>query len=284
MASFTADESIFNLIPKVLPAIVKPPQYVSIHDPKQQVSHSTNNRKAPNMGLSQHEGIVNRPDNYLRKNAGLPAMDGSGGRKKTLAPLNNSGNNKENIGNASLSGSGGKHASLNKYDALETRKPLVPRRDDGNPVLIRKGTEKNFITANAVEAILRVPVAKADNAPDYLRKPDYGQVPQYLSEVKKEIDEENELIDAFVKQQMNSYADAPEYCEAMNNGERLELIEKLKIKWDKVNKSYQVLCMHTIFEGNAKYTKEAYEKQMSEIESDLGKLMVNGDVMIDYAN
>ena len=42
---------------------------------------------------------------------------------------------------------------------------------------------------------------------------DYGKVPKYLDNVKKEIQTENEMIDAFVRKQMSEYEDAPEFCD-----------------------------------------------------------------------
>ena len=142
-------------------------------------------------------------------------------------------------------------------------------------------TEKNFITANAVESILAVPkVIEPAGGPDYLRKQDFGKVPRYLDNVKKEIAAENEMIDAFVRKQMSEYEDAPEFCEQMEEEERAELIEKLKSKWDDVNKRYQVLCMHTLFEGHQKAKKEMYEEELNKIEADLEKLTVKGPVMV----
>lgn len=145
-------------------------------------------------------------------------------------------------------------------------------------------TEKNFITANAVEAILTVPQApEVKEAPDYLKKEDYGKVPEYLAQVKDEIKQENELIDRFVAQQMMEYEDAPELCDEMDEEERAVLIEKLKTKWDAVNKRYQVLCMHTMFEGHSKIKKENFEKELDGIEADLAKLTTKGPVLISHA-
>ena len=38
-------------------------------------------------------------------------------------------------------------------------------------------TTKNFVTANAVEAILQVPTVSYSTEPDYLKKADYAKVP-----------------------------------------------------------------------------------------------------------
>ncbi|CAN0014986.1 unnamed protein product, partial [Choristocarpus tenellus] len=80
------------------------------------------------------------------------------------------------------------------------RKETVPRREE-RPVS-GIATNKNFITSNAVEAILAVPNRKENLEVDYLRKEDYGMVPKYLTQVKDEIARENNMINTFVREQM----------------------------------------------------------------------------------
>jgi hypothetical protein len=74
---------------------------------------------------------------------------------------------------------------------------------------------------------------------NYLKKEDYGKVPVYLSQVQEEIRRENEMIESYVKRQETSYAQEPEGYAVLTEGERLELIEALKAKWDAVNANYQ---------------------------------------------
>merc|ERR1712028_203181 len=108
------------------------------------------------------------------------------------------------------------------------------------------GTAKNFVTANAVEAILQVPAVRYSEEPDYMGKQDYGKVPAYLSQVKEEIKRENE---------------------------RREIIYALKQKWDHVNRGYQ-LCTHksdfTSFGDIAK--KKGFEAELKQLEADIAKL------------
>lgn len=63
------------------------------------------------------------------------------------------------------------------------RKQAVPKRND-KPIMGLK-TTKNFITANAVEAILQVPKVNVTDEPDYLKKADFGQTPAYLQQVRR---------------------------------------------------------------------------------------------------
>lgn len=127
------------------------------------------------------------------------------------------------------------------FHYTDQRKNSVPDRTD-RPVLGIKST-KNYITANAVEAILAVPQVRARTEPDYLNKADYGRVPAYLSQVKEEIRRENDLIDAFVNEQMGySLASNEPPMETLPDEERGQLIRDLKHKWDVVNSKYQKMC------------------------------------------
>ncbi|GMI08849.1 hypothetical protein TrLO_g10182 [Triparma laevis f. longispina] len=238
-------ESIYNLVPKVQKKVERPPMYKSRHNPLAPIAFSTNKGGAPNLGKMKNHAD---PVNFLRKST--PS------KRNPLKPIENKFN----------------------YPASKPLKAKVPSKDD-RPV-VGLFTEKNFVTANAIEAILAVPRIPDSAAPDYLRKEDFGKVPKYLGEVQKEISQENEMIDAFVRKQMEAYEDTPELCDAMPDEERVVLIEKLKTKWDAVNKKYQVLCMHTMFEGHQKAKKEHFEKEMNGIEEDLEKLTSNGPLMI----
>lgn len=82
-----------------------------------------------------------------------------------------------------------------KY-AESRHKDPIPSRSDHPVMGIR--TSKNFITANAVEAILAAPRVVPEANPNYMLKQDYGKVPAYLSQVKEEIRRENEMIDRCV--------------------------------------------------------------------------------------
>lgn len=72
------------------------------------------------------------------------------------------------------------------------RKPALPKRDEA-PLCGLK-SEKDFITANAVDAILTLPKRKVEPTPDWLAKPEYGKAPTYLARIKGEIEAEHEFI------------------------------------------------------------------------------------------
>ncbi len=52
-------------------------------------------------------------------------------------------------------------------------------------------SDKNFIVSNAVENILAAPKLPENKEKDYLKKKNYGKVPKYLQNIKKEIEDES---------------------------------------------------------------------------------------------
>lgn len=84
---------------------------------------------------------------------------------------------------------------------LDSRKPIVP-----SPPQLAKKSTKNFVTTNALTNITAVPkkptpkyvdcptgkshdLEKSGLLPKFVKKEDYGQVPTYLEQRKKELEE-----------------------------------------------------------------------------------------------
>lgn len=143
-------------------------------------------------------------------------------------------------------------------------------------------TTKNFITANAVEAILQVPKVKVTDEPDYLKKADYGQTPAYLAQVQEEIRRENEMIDAYVKEQMGlAQNDKDDLTEQLGDDERAELVNALKTKWDAVNAKYQKMTHNVNLDTVGKVKrKETMENELKTLEADISKLEKPGPIYI----
>jgi len=145
-------------------------------------------------------------------------------------------------------------------------KPPVPRRDE-KPVM-GLVSQKNYITANAVDNILAVPKKPVSNEVNYLQKQDYGQVPQYLGRVKQQIQEEYRMIEEMT--QSNQPQDEDE-IEMLTDAEREKLLDGLKANWAQINKEYQTLSF-TLDTPAKKKRKEEYEAQLEQIENDIKKL------------
>ena len=68
----------------------------------------------------------------------------------------------------------------------------MPKKDE-KPIM-GLVSDKNFIVSNAVENILAAPKLPGSSDKDYLKKKNYGKVPKYLQTIKKEIEDEYQLV------------------------------------------------------------------------------------------
>lgn len=249
-------ESIFNLVPVEVPEPPKPPMYRSKYDPKTPVSgstfgiHGTTQLLGAGSVKKQSTATFGKP---LNSQLPDPSTYLKRGDKCSKVP---------------------QRANVGAYERPDEgpKKSGVPPRSE-KPVMGIK-TTKNFITANAVEAILQVPRVKSTTEPDYLKKADYAQVPAYLDQVKEEIRRENEMIDAYVKEQMGyGYEERDDVMEQLSDSERNALIDALKSKWDSVNAKYQKMTHNVNLDTVGKVKrKEAMEKELKMLEADIGKL------------
>jgi len=261
-----SEESIYALIPQPVEAPMKNPMHKSKHPPTVPPTFSTfnvngnNNAGYMNVGgqtggaPGDHvkrsyatfgkEGNARKPTEMLKKGQGL----------KPMPPPPTEG------GFTYVHAADRKPAVPTAGECAEARKTQAP-----------PAQTKNFITSNAVENILAVP-KRPEEAPDWLKKKDYGRVPSYLQKIKKEIMDEYEYIRTM--QQAQSEA-GPPGMRLLPEDERLSLIDDLKQKWDDVNVQYQqssVLSLASLDTIGKVKRKEMYEAQLAQIEKDIEKL------------
>ena len=156
------------------------------------------------------------------------------------------------------------------YDP-EFKKPDVPKRDE-KPIhgLV---SDKNFIVANAVEAILSAPRLPEQKDRDYLKKKTYGRVPKYITKIKNEIEDEYNLVREMQIEEQNE-KDRQKFL--MPEAERQELIAALKKKWEVLHVDYQKETHHSKLDTLGKLKrKEGIEREMDQIEQDIKKLQKN---------
>jgi hypothetical protein len=162
---------------------------------------------------------------------------------------------------------------------MDKRKEGVPTKDD-RPIM-GITTSKNFITANAVEAILQAPRRPTQKELNYLKKEDYGKNPAYLTQVKEEIRRENEMIERYVKEQMGEVERTPEAYEELTEDERQNLLEELKNKWDHVNAKYQrTTHLVTLDTTGQVRRKETLEAELQQLENDIERMQRASTVLI----
>jgi hypothetical protein len=223
MSTESWNESIYNWIPKELVKPVKPPRYVSKHDPKLPPTGSTiglhGTTKIPGAALGEVlTGAAKSASGVFGPSASAKPDPKTFLKKGTVKPVT-----KETVQRA----------------RTESSKPTVPSRSE-RPVMGLQ-TSKNFVVANAVENILSVPKPLSDGKIDYTKKPDYGKVPEYLSDIKKQIDEETKMIsELFIEEKKEDSVG-----EALSEEDRAKLLYALKVKWDDVNKKFQRMAHQT---------------------------------------
>ena len=93
-----------------------------------------------------------------------------------------------------------------------------------------------------------------------------------MQKIKKEISNEYNYIRTM--QEAEASAGIPGMRQ-LEDGERLELVDQLKTKWDEVNATYQrssVLSLASLDTIGKVKRKELYEAQLAQIERDIEKL------------
>jgi len=253
------EENITNWVVDAPPVVEKPPMYRSRHNPKKPPTASCFGLE----GSTRIQG-ANRGDSG---NAGgsLAMKKGStmGGRTKTRS-------NPRDY----LKGSGKDVISKNAPQKFV--RPMVRPKKAGPPPPSEKPvmglqTTKNFLVANAVENILAVPKKVTSDEPLYVAKKDYGQVPEYLSQVKAAINEEKAVLREYLEEEQKDM-EGPKALE-LPEAEKKALLKQLKRKWDSVNKQYQKISHQTVLDTiNKLKKKEGFEAQLESLERTIEKL------------
>lgn len=163
------------------------------------------------------------------------------------------------------------------------RKPAVPKRSEAPLHGLTSG--KDFVTTNAVSAMLTAPKRLPREEPDWTAKPDYGKVPEYLDRVKKDIEAEHEYIMSLLdEKQMEEESASGVRMRELTSGEREELIDALKTKWDAVNTAYQRITFKKISTSNSTTGeirfKEQCESSLAQIEKDIARLSVKAPIFV----
>lgn len=261
-------ESIYNIIPPKPVVLEKPPLYKSRFSgtvPPTATTFSTKGTTCPAIanvgGYLQEKPVAdlsarsigkplgsarNEPGNYLKKfdkTAHVP----------TLAELKKT--NPELLQPSELKPRSGDNSG-------------PPKR--GDEPMMGLVTSKNFLVANAIDVILATPrKVEAANA-DYMKKEDFGKVPKYLSQIKRDSEAEYDYIRQLQEKQSMA---AKSQMQLMDEDERLSLLVALKKKWEVINTEYQGFTHLTKLDTIGKRRrKEQLESQLAQIEKDIEKL------------
>lgn len=146
-----------------------------------------------------------------------------------------------------------------------SKKPAIPTNAD-KPVMGLK-TDKNFVVANAVENILAVSKKQAPQPKRAVEREDFGKVPEYISGIKNELEQQYQLID---QHKAMKAADA-ELFHQLSANEVLELRAGLQHRWDILNKEFQTTGF-SVETFTQKKRQESVEMELRCIEQALQKV------------
>lgn len=243
------EESIYNLIPRPHITPPKPPRYESkFHENvkgEYQGTKQTQNHRT--MGYLKEP--VPKPDNFLKAHQKefthqFPNPPNPGAEKSEPGP----------------------------------RKPAVPRHNE-QPLLGLK-TNKNFISQNAVDTIMTVPKKPEKNVVDsrkgdkftldpsgktpvYVKKKNFGTIPNYIVERKNESAKAKEEYEAYMNEYFKKGA-----LRSMTGEERDAILNGLKQNWDELHHKFQSLSVITDTVPK-RLKKENLENEMKALEKDI---------------
>eukprot|EP00736_Rhodelphis_marinus_P004052 Rmarinus@m.312 len=153
------------------------------------------------------------------------------------------------------------------------RKAAVPKE---SPVF-GLVSNKNYVTANAIENILSAPKNRGKGQTNYLKKKDYGKIPEYLERNKEEIEKEKEIIRQMHQQQQNELADR---FVLLSVEQRSALVDKLKDSYDRTMMEFQAIPV-ILDTDSKKQRKEALEAKLAGIEKEIRKFETAHDIFVD---
>lgn len=234
-------ENIFNLVPHSLPDIVKGKTYQSKH--RHWVRDESRDGKLTVRTMGHAKTPLNPPTAFLKK------------RDRTGTPPIPTPNFKY----------GGE------------KKPEVPGHITKT---VSVGSGKNFITGNAVANIRSVPrraipkyvdtpsgnsreLIPSGLYPKHLQKKNYGKVPEYIVQRKKEAVEAQREYNAYIQERMRAGS-----MKRMPDNERTKILDGLTTNWNLLHHQFQGLSV--VMDTQPKRTrKEAIEKEMASLERDI---------------
>ena len=130
-----------------------------------------------------------------------------------------------------------------------------------------------FLQVCQISIKIIAPKLPTNTQKDFLKKKNYGKVPQVLQKIKGEIEDEYQLVREMQIEEENE-RDRQKF--RLDEAERNELIAALKKKWEVVHREYQTLTHKGKLDTlGVKNKKENCEKELAQLEKDIAKLSKN---------
>jgi len=242
------EENIYNLIPREKTIIPKQPKYESKF--KETVRDEVRKVKQDHRTMGYAKEPVPKPNEYLKaheKEFKLPEPEAK--------------------------------TSLVQYEPREKKESVPTNKSTDRPLLGVK-TTKNFVSQNAIDAIMAVPRKPERNyvdartgdkfpldqsglTPIYVRKKEFGSVPSYIISRKEESKRAREEYEAYMNEYFKKGA-----LRSMSEQERASILDGLKRNWDELHQQYQSLSV-VIDTIPKRMKKEKLENEMKTLEKDI---------------
>ena len=169
--------------------------------------------------------------------------------------------------------------SLKKTHQKFKQKPAIPAFHDAPIQGLKSG--KNFLKDNK-ENLVNIKKTETKDKPNFLKKKDFGQVPDYLDKVKETIQGELDYIKKVNEEKNKKF----ERYRKLTAEEKTNMRKNLLAKFEQINHEYQKITHIKPAIGDSrrlKNTRLYCEEQLSMIEKHLN--MLNKDeVVIDLLN
>jgi len=159
----------------------------------------------------------------------------------------------------------------------EKRNPPVPKRDE-KPVM-GLVSSKNFITTNAIEAILSQARNRPTEEARWTDRQGFGEVPKYLKRNKQALDAEKRRVEEYMALREEQELKDAGVVRSISREERDQILRHLKLKWASVNTAYQKMTF-TLDTPAKQKRKEQYEAELSEIERDIRMLERGESILV----
>ncbi|XP_058502922.1 enkurin [Solea solea] len=237
-------ESVYNPLTKTEVNTEKPPRYLSKFRPTVILEKKENQDAMRTMGPAKVEAPC--PDKYLKKHSKEPKL-----HEKT-------------------------QSSKGVRDTCKARKPPVPAKTDIPTMGIQTTRDFLKMTRTTTLVPLKPQPTSVDSrkghkqrlensglVPKYIKKKDYGEVPEYLLQRNEEKQRAQEEYDDYVRDQQEQGA-----MTHLSDAERQTVLEGLKKNWDELHHDYQSLSF-VIDTMSKKAHKEQLEAAMKKLEEDI---------------
>jgi len=257
------NESIYKLIPKETPPIIKPAMHVSKYYGKAPPSCSTFGRSTGCCIMT-----TNVAGEYDPQDPSHKYVEGQG----TFGPTKTERLLKKNPTRYLKKGE--KNIQLPTPQKFAYKPYVKPKLDTVNTRPPPHTREKvNFIIDNAVKAIMSMPIKMVTKKDNPLTRPDYGKPPKYLEQVKEQVRLEKEYVRSMIEQKKKITEEKKMKTRLMGKDERDQLLVDLKIKWQDVNEKYQGMTHLVRLDTIGKVRrKEQHENELAMLERSIEKL------------